>query len=220
MKTSIWDRNDRLAGLRRFAIAITILNILGHFVLGFEQSWIQPLVGLSAAYATEILLEWIDAALNRRRPRFLGGARVWIDFLLSAHISGLACSMLIYTNDQVWPVAFAASAVIASKALIRTQVGKGERHVFNPSNLAITVTPHIVRPARPGDLIKAPTDDTRPPNDVDYFLMSKTELSREPRARSAPTLAASDAKLAAASSAAPSGHMLDMPKWISNAAVQ
>ena len=34
-----------------------------------------------------------------------------------------------------------------------------------------------------------------------------------------PTLATSDAKVATAG-AAPSGHMLDMPKWISNAAVQ
>ena len=30
----------RLAALRRFAIAITILNVLGHTVLGFEQAWI------------------------------------------------------------------------------------------------------------------------------------------------------------------------------------
>jgi hypothetical protein len=140
MKTSIWDRNDRLAGLRRFAIAITVLNILGHFVLGFEQSWAQPLVGLAAAYATEILLEMIDARLNRRRPRYIGGARTWIDFLLSAHISGLACSMLLYANEQLWPIAFAASAAIASKALIRLNVGSAPRHVFNPSNLGITVT--------------------------------------------------------------------------------
>ncbi|KQY97678.1 hypothetical protein ASD45_16745 [Pseudolabrys sp. Root1462] len=89
----------------------------------------------------------------------------------------------------------------------------------NETDLAIIVTPHIVRPARPGDLVKAPTDDTQPPNDVDYFLMGKTELPRQPRARSAATLATSDAKVATAG-AAPSGHMLDMPKWISNAAVQ
>jgi Na+-translocating ferredoxin:NAD+ oxidoreductase RnfD subunit len=140
MKTSIWDRNDRLAGLRRFAVAITVLNILGHFFLGFEQSWAQPLVGLGAAYATEILLELVDARLNHRRYRFLGGARNAIDFLLSAHITGLACSMLIYSNDQLWPTAFAASAAIASKALIRINVGGGQRHVFNPSNLGITAT--------------------------------------------------------------------------------
>ncbi|MBS0537134.1 MAG: type II and III secretion system protein family protein [Proteobacteria bacterium] len=89
----------------------------------------------------------------------------------------------------------------------------------NETDLAIIVTPHIVRPARPGDLIKAPTDDARPPNDVDYFLMGKTELPNGKKPRRGTTLAASDAQVAAAAGA-PSGHMLDMPKWISNAAVQ
>jgi Na+-translocating ferredoxin:NAD+ oxidoreductase RnfD subunit len=140
MKTSIWDRNDRLAGLRRFAVAITILNIAGHFFLGFEQSWAQPLIGLAAAYATELLLELIDARLNHRSYRFSGGARSWIDFMLSAHITGLACSMLLYANEQLWPIAFASSVAIASKALIRVRIGGGQRHVFNPSNLGITVT--------------------------------------------------------------------------------
>ena len=91
----------------------------------------------------------------------------------------------------------------------------------NETDLAIIVTPHIVRPARPGDMIKAPTDDTRPPNDVDYFLMGKTELPREPRQRAGTTLGASDAQVAAAGdTGAAAGHMLDMPKWISNGAVQ
>ena len=49
----------------------------------------------------------------------------------------------------------------------------------NETDLAIIVTPHLVRPARPGDEIKAPTDDTLPPNDVDFFLLGKTEVTRE-----------------------------------------
>ena len=36
----------------------------------------------------------------------------------------------------------------------------------NETDLAIIVTPHLVRPARPGDVIKTPADDTLPPNDV------------------------------------------------------
>ncbi|NEQ87997.1 MAG: enediyne biosynthesis protein UnbU, partial [Moorea sp. SIO2I5] len=39
---SKWYQTNRLGGLRRFAIAITVLNLLGHTVLGFEQSWAQP----------------------------------------------------------------------------------------------------------------------------------------------------------------------------------
>jgi pilus assembly protein CpaC len=91
----------------------------------------------------------------------------------------------------------------------------------NETDLAIIVTPRIVRPARPGDVIKAPTDDTRPPNDVDYFLMGKTELSRNDTARRNPA-AFAEPRLATAAEPAPAGggHMLDMPKWISNAAIQ
>lgn len=137
---SIWDRNDRLAGLRRFAIAITVLNILGHFVLGFEQSWAQPLVALAAAYAMEILLEIVDARLNRRPVRTGNTLRSWTDFLLSAHISGLACSMLIYSNEQLWPTAFAAATAIASKAVVRMNMKGGSRHILNPSNFGIAVT--------------------------------------------------------------------------------
>ena len=43
----------------------------------------------------------------------------------------------------------------------------------NETDLAIIVTPRLVRPARPGDEVKAPTDDTLPPNDVDFFLLGK-----------------------------------------------
>lgn len=93
----------------------------------------------------------------------------------------------------------------------------------NETDLAIIVTPRIVRPARPGDPIKAPTDDTRPPNDVDFFLMGKTEVSRnDPRRREPSAAPFAEPRVAAAAEPAPSagGHMLDMPKWISNAAIQ
>lgn len=140
VKTSIWDRNDRLAGLRRFAVAITVLNIAGHFFLGFEQSWAQPLAALAAAYGMEILMELVDARLNKRAYRFKGGVRSWVDFLLSAHISGLACSMLLYSNQRLWPTAFAAAMAIASKGIVRIKMKGGERHVLNPSNFGITIT--------------------------------------------------------------------------------
>ena len=45
------------------------------------------------------------------------------------------------------------------------------------TDLAIIVTPRLVRPARPGDVIKTPLDASLPPNDVDLFLMGKPELS-------------------------------------------
>ena len=135
-----WYRSNRLGGLRRFAFAITLLNILGHTWFGFEQSWLQPLVGLAAAYSMELWMELVECRLARRRPRFLGGLVPFIDFFLPAHITGLACSMLLYSNDRLGPIALAAAVAIASKHLLCVQVGNGVRHFYNPSNLGITVT--------------------------------------------------------------------------------
>ncbi len=67
----------------------------------------------------------------------------------------------------------------------------------NETDLAIIVTPRIVRPARPGDPVKTPLDNTLPPNDADLFLMGKSEIPRG----------------AAQIAAMPiSGHILDLPK--------
>jgi hypothetical protein len=136
-----WYRSNRLGGLRRFAAAITILNILGHTWLGFEQSWLQPIVSLATAYSMEVWLELVECAMAKRRPRFLGGGIAsFIDFFLPAHITGLACSMLLYSNDQLGPIALAAAIGIASKHLLCVKIGNGFRHFYNPSNFGITIT--------------------------------------------------------------------------------
>ena len=137
--SDISERSKRLGGLRRFAVAITIFNILGHTVFGFEQSWAQPLVALATAYSVEILLELIDAWANRRKPHFTGGPRNFVEFLLSAHITGLAVAMLIYTNERLWPIVLATTVAVGSKALFRVPVENGTRHFLNPSNFGITV---------------------------------------------------------------------------------
>jgi pilus assembly protein CpaC len=88
----------------------------------------------------------------------------------------------------------------------------------NQTDLAIIVTPHIVRPARPGDVIKAPSDDSVPPNDVDFFLMGKTELTHKQTEKLAPSVA----QFAEAEKQPFTGHMLDLPKpmGVSDAAIQ
>jgi enediyne biosynthesis protein E5 len=131
---------DRLGGLRRFAVSITLFNILGHTLFGFEQSWAQPLAALAVAYSTELLLEYLDARVKGRRPCFAGGPRRFVEFLLPAHISALAVAMLLYSNERIMPICFAAAVAIASKALLRAPLGKGTRHFLNPSNFGITVT--------------------------------------------------------------------------------
>ena len=135
------NQADRLGGLRRFAVAITVLNILGHIFFGFEQSWAHPVAALISAYSAELLLEFVDARFNRRPLRFLGGGpRKFVDFLLSAHITGLACAMLLYANERLGPVVFASVVAICSKCVLRAPAGNGTRHFFNPSNFGITVT--------------------------------------------------------------------------------
>ena len=139
-KNNKWYQMDRIAGLRRFAIAVTGLNLLGHTFLGFEQSWAQPLVAVATAYAMELLVELVDAWAKKRPLRFLGGGPVgFVDFLLSAHITGLVVSMLIYANEALWPVAFGAAIAVGSKVILRIPIGGGTRHFMNPSNFGITV---------------------------------------------------------------------------------
>jgi pilus assembly protein CpaC len=71
----------------------------------------------------------------------------------------------------------------------------------NETDLAIIVTPRLVRPARPGDIIKTPLDTSLPVNDVDLFLMGKTEVT--------PAMA----RLAAGIPPRElSGHVLDLPQ--------
>jgi pilus assembly protein CpaC len=86
----------------------------------------------------------------------------------------------------------------------------------NETDLAIIVTPHLVRPARPGDVVKTPADDTLPPNDPDFFLMGKMEMTREEARAMTPSIA----RVAAAGNQPFTGHMLDLPRGGSDAAIQ
>jgi hypothetical protein len=141
-----WYSEKRLGGLSRFAFAITILNIVGHAFLGFEQSWITPFAALAATYFTEFVGETLESRFAGRRPRYAGSLSDVVKFFLPAHISGLAVGMLLYAAENVAAIAFAASLAMASKYLFRAVVsvnGEGQpvfRHVLNPSNFGITVT--------------------------------------------------------------------------------
>ncbi|MGH3927155.1 MAG: hypothetical protein ACRDTT_30525, partial [Pseudonocardiaceae bacterium] len=78
----------RLGALRRFAFSITLLNVVGHAVLGFEQSWAQLLFAALTAWGIEIILELIEAAAQGRPTPLRGGLKPAIDYLLPAHITG------------------------------------------------------------------------------------------------------------------------------------
>ena len=49
----------------------------------------------------------------------------------------------------------------------------------NETDLAIIVTPRLVQPAKPGQRLRSPLDNTSPANDVDLFLMGKSEVKKK-----------------------------------------
>jgi pilus assembly protein CpaC len=74
----------------------------------------------------------------------------------------------------------------------------------NETDLAIIVTPRLVRPTRPGDVIKTPLDNTLPANDIDFFLMGKAEVTP------------ADVRLALGHQKPFVGHILDMRRGEAN----
>jgi pilus assembly protein CpaC len=73
----------------------------------------------------------------------------------------------------------------------------------NETDLAIIVTPHLVRPIAPGTPIKTPLDNTLPANDIDFFLMGKSEITP------------ADVRMAIGQQQPNVGHILDLPKGLS-----
>ena len=79
----------------------------------------------------------------------------------------------------------------------------------NETDLIIIVTPRLVNPTRPGDVVKTPLDSTLPGNDIDFFLKNKPEVLRtEVRGGGAIV------------ERGPIGHMLELPKGDFNAAAK
>jgi len=131
----------RLGALVRFSIAITILNLLGHTILGFEISVMQMLVCITLGYLIEIVLESVTAWSENRKPVFLGGGfKKLVIFLLPAHITCLATSMLLYPGDRMLPLVFGVVVAMTSKAIFTVTVGGRRRHFLNPSNTGIGAT--------------------------------------------------------------------------------
>jgi pilus assembly protein CpaC len=74
------------------------------------------------------------------------------------------------------------------------------------TDLVIIVTPRIVRPARPGDVLRTPLDSSKPANDAEFFLLGQAEMT-----------VAMDRRLKGRSDGSPPplGHILDVPKGVS-----
>lgn len=136
------DKKDpRYLALRNFAMSISVFNIFGYTLLGWEQPWLWPILAVVTAYTTEMVFELISSWAGHRKPGFTGrGPRGVMEFLLPAHITGLACNMLLYANDRWWPVMFAVVIAVSQKHVLRAPIAGRLRHFMNPSNLGISVT--------------------------------------------------------------------------------
>ena len=132
--------NKVITALRRFAISITVFNILGYTVLGFEQPWLYPFIAIATGYTTEIMLEVIGAKVQGRDVRFRGnGFKGLVEFLLPAHITSLALNMLTYVNDQILVMIFGVVVAVGTKWILQAPVRGRMRHYMNPSNFGITI---------------------------------------------------------------------------------
>lgn len=131
----------RLFALWYFTCLMVVWNVLGHTVLGFEQSWATPVAAVLAAIAISMFLDWVDARAQNREVRFAGSRSDFLNFLPACLIPGFATAMLLYPNRRLWPVIFAVVLAIGSKVIFRAPVGNGRtQHIFNPSNFGVAAT--------------------------------------------------------------------------------
>ena len=131
----------RLFALWYFTTLMIVWNILGHTLLGFEQSWATPVAAVGSAIAISMFLDWVDARARNREIRFAGSLGNFLNFLPACLIPGFATAMLLYANKRLWPVIFAVVLAIGSKVIFRAPVGNGRtQHIFNPSNFGVGAT--------------------------------------------------------------------------------
>jgi enediyne biosynthesis protein E5 len=116
----------------------TLLTILGHTVLGFEQSLAQLATCIVTGYVACLFFETIDGWSEKRAPRYMGGGKKgFFLFLLSNHMTSITISFLVYPGSSRAVLAFAVVAAIASKYLFRITIDGRKRHFLNPSNSGI-----------------------------------------------------------------------------------
>jgi hypothetical protein len=131
--------DPRYLALRNFALSISAFNVFGYTLLGFEQPWLFPLFAVLLAYITDLTFETMSAWAYKRRPEYRGrGLRGLYEFLLPAHITALAVNMLLYANNQFWPIMFGVMVGVTGKYVLRAPINGKMRHFMNPSNLGIS----------------------------------------------------------------------------------
>ena len=131
----------RLFALWYFSALLALLTIFGRTGLGLAETWTASVTGVTTAILLQLLLEWMDYKSKKRAARFVNTPDLLAEALPSAIIPGLACAMLIYPNEHLWPISFAIAVSIGSKVLFRAPGGNGgTKRIFNPSDFGIVTT--------------------------------------------------------------------------------
>jgi pilus assembly protein CpaC len=84
------------------------------------------------------------------------------------------------------------------------QLFASRSYLKKETDLAIIVTPRLVKPVRPGAVMATPLDNTLPANDADFFLTGNAELTKRDQSK----LVGFGIPFA--------GHILDLPKGATN----
>jgi len=133
-------KRDPRMGLRTSATLATVFVILGQTVFGFEQSVAQVFVCVGTGWACALFFEWVDAKASGDVPGYLGGGfKKLVDWMLSAHMTSITLSFLLYYNRRLWVAAFTVALALGSKYLFRVRVNGHLKHFMNPSNFGIAV---------------------------------------------------------------------------------
>src|SRR5258708_38981230 len=120
------DPRMRFFALWYFCSLLILWTVLGDTVLGFEQSYAQPIVAVLTAIAVALLLEGLDATATERTARFTGSRTNFLNFLPPCIIPGLACAMLIYSNERLPPIISPTALSLPSNSLLRAPIGNGQ----------------------------------------------------------------------------------------------
>jgi Na+-translocating ferredoxin:NAD+ oxidoreductase RnfD subunit len=101
-------------------IFITVILLVGNLSFGLLESFSRTALAILTSIGFEIGLAWLT---YRKIPN-----------LASAYITGISVGILI-RSPEMWPYALCSAIAITSKYAIRWR----GRHLWNPSNLAISV---------------------------------------------------------------------------------
>ncbi|GII92557.1 enediyne biosynthesis protein UnbU [Sinosporangium siamense] len=117
--TGLSPARRRGLALRGSAASLTVVTVLGHTVLGFEQAYAAPVAAVAAALIAELVLESVDARAHRRHPRYLMPFGRAVDFFLPSYCVGLLCAMLLYGTASLTPTVLAAVVAVGSAYVVR-----------------------------------------------------------------------------------------------------